>query len=65
MIIVGNFVPLSQVRDDVAAAYLKETEWQTTAILLPYKRMCAQRNVRILFVVEVWFNVITRNNNLI
>ncbi|EXC20961.1 U-box domain-containing protein 35 [Morus notabilis] len=48
---MGNFVPLSQVRDDVAAAYVKETEWQTTAILLPYKRMCAQRKVEVDVVI--------------
>ncbi|KAK3221133.1 hypothetical protein Dsin_015103 [Dipteronia sinensis] len=28
---MGNSIPISQVRDDVAAAYKKEMEWQTSA----------------------------------
>lgn len=42
---MGNFIPISQVRDDVAAAYKKEVEWQAAEKLLPYKRMCSQRKV--------------------
>lgn len=42
---VGNFIPLSQVRDDVGATYMREVEWQTDEKLIPYKKMCAQRKV--------------------
>ncbi|XP_059666914.1 U-box domain-containing protein 35-like [Cornus florida] len=42
---MGNSILLSQVRDDVAAAYRKEIEWQTSEKLLPYKNMCVQRKV--------------------
>ncbi|KAK6925814.1 Serine-threonine/tyrosine-protein kinase, catalytic domain [Dillenia turbinata] len=44
-------VPLSQVRDDVAAAYKKEMEWQATERLLPYKKMCIQKKVQVDLVV--------------
>ncbi|KAA8533898.1 hypothetical protein F0562_031415 [Nyssa sinensis] len=44
---MGNSIPLSQVRDDVAAAYKKEVEWQTSEKLLPYKKMCAQKKVQV------------------
>ncbi|KAK6155935.1 hypothetical protein DH2020_010183 [Rehmannia glutinosa] len=44
---VGNFIPISQVRDDIAAAFRKEVEWQVTEKLLPYKRMCSQRKVQV------------------
>ncbi|KAK6936854.1 U-box domain [Dillenia turbinata] len=44
-------VPLSQVRDDVAAAYRKEMEWQATERLLPYKKMCIQKKVQVDLVV--------------
>ena len=42
---VGNSIPVSQVRDDVAAAYRKEIGWQTNEKLLPYTKMFAQRKV--------------------
>uniref|UniRef100_A0A0A9DFD9 RING-type E3 ubiquitin transferase n=1 Tax=Arundo donax TaxID=35708 RepID=A0A0A9DFD9_ARUDO len=42
---MGNFIPISQVRDDVASAYRKEAEWQASNMLLPFKKMCAQRKV--------------------
>ncbi|XP_047941146.1 U-box domain-containing protein 35 isoform X2 [Salvia hispanica] len=35
------------IRDDVAAAYRKEVEWQAAEKLLPYKRMCSQRKVQV------------------
>ncbi|TXG70590.1 hypothetical protein EZV62_005525 [Acer yangbiense] len=44
---MGNSIPISQVRDDVAAAYKKEMEWQTSKLLLPYKKMCTQRKVHV------------------
>lgn len=43
---VGNSIPISQVRDDVAAAYRKEIGWQTSEKLLPYKKMFAERKVQ-------------------
>ncbi|XVF54924.1 hypothetical protein PTKIN_Ptkin05aG0219800 [Pterospermum kingtungense] len=50
---MGNSIPISQVRDDVAAAYKKEVEWQTSEMLLPYKKMCAQRKVEVdVLVIE-------------
>uniref|UniRef100_A0A0A9CTK6 RING-type E3 ubiquitin transferase n=1 Tax=Arundo donax TaxID=35708 RepID=A0A0A9CTK6_ARUDO len=42
---MGNFIPISQVREDVASAYRKEAEWQASNMLLPFKKMCAQRKV--------------------
>ncbi|CAL5045640.1 unnamed protein product [Urochloa decumbens] len=42
---MGNFIPISQVREDVASAYRKEAEWQATNMLLPFKKMCAQKKV--------------------
>ncbi|VAH98394.1 unnamed protein product [Triticum turgidum subsp. durum] len=42
---LGNYIPVSQVRDDVASAYREELEWQARNMLLPYKKMCAQRQV--------------------
>ncbi|XP_058084702.1 U-box domain-containing protein 35-like isoform X2 [Magnolia sinica] len=42
---MGNYLPISQVRDEVASAYKKEVEWRTTAMLLPYKQMCSQKQV--------------------
>ncbi|XP_017258655.1 U-box domain-containing protein 35 isoform X1 [Daucus carota subsp. sativus] len=44
---VGNFIPISEVRDDVVATYIKEVEWQTDEKLIPYKKMCAQRKVQV------------------
>ncbi|XP_022957882.1 U-box domain-containing protein 35-like isoform X2 [Cucurbita moschata] len=40
---MGNSIPVSQVREDVAAAYRKEMGWQTSEKLVPYKKMFAQR----------------------
>lgn len=42
---VGNFIPISQVREDVASAYCEELEWRARNMLLPFKKMCAQRQV--------------------
>ncbi|KAK4480627.1 hypothetical protein RD792_013705 [Penstemon davidsonii] len=44
---MGNYIPISQVRDDVEAAFRKEVEWQVTEKLLPYKKMCIQRKVEV------------------
>ncbi|KAL8167555.1 hypothetical protein V2J09_009054 [Rumex salicifolius] len=42
---MGNTIPLHQVRDDVAAAYKKEVEWQKMEMILPYKKLCISRKV--------------------
>ncbi|PIN06759.1 hypothetical protein CDL12_20686 [Handroanthus impetiginosus] len=44
---LGTGLPISQVRDDVAAAYRKELEWQTSEKLLPYKMWCIRRKVQV------------------
>ncbi|KAJ4706605.1 U-box domain-containing 35-like protein [Melia azedarach] len=44
---MGNFIPIEQVRDEVADAYKKEIKWQTDRLLLPYKKTCAQRKVEV------------------
>ncbi|CAJ1958629.1 unnamed protein product [Sphenostylis stenocarpa] len=48
---MGNVVPLSQVRSDVATAFKKEVEWQANQMLLPFKRMCEKRKVHVDVVV--------------
>lgn len=52
---VGNFIPVSKVRNDVVAAFREEVEWQVTEKLLPYKNMCSQRNVSIVWVLKDLF----------
>ncbi|KAJ6343011.1 hypothetical protein OIU78_010852 [Salix suchowensis] len=42
---MGNFIPISQVRDDIASAYKKEKEWQTLQMLLPFKNICTRKKV--------------------
>ncbi|PON51051.1 Mitogen-activated protein kinase kinase kinase [Parasponia andersonii] len=44
---MGNLLPLSQVREDVAAVYRKEMEWQKNELLLPYRKICLQRKVEV------------------
>ncbi|KAL3647521.1 hypothetical protein CASFOL_008489 [Castilleja foliolosa] len=46
-ITVGNYIPISQVREDIAAAFKKEVESQVTEKLLPYKKMCIQRKLQV------------------
>ncbi|OWM79435.1 hypothetical protein CDL15_Pgr022847 [Punica granatum] len=43
---MGNKIPISQVREDVAAANRKDVEWQTTEMLLPFKKMITQKKVQ-------------------
>lgn len=45
--LVGNLIPLSQVREEVVAAYKKEVEWQANEMLLPHKKLCTQRKVEV------------------
>ncbi|KAK9130784.1 hypothetical protein Sjap_011271 [Stephania japonica] len=42
---VGNYIPISQVRDDVATAYKKEMEWKTSKRLLPHKHLWSEKKV--------------------
>lgn len=44
---MGNSIPISQVRDEIATAFRKEMEWQANEKLLPYKIMCTQRKVQV------------------
>ncbi|XP_031483078.1 U-box domain-containing protein 52-like isoform X3 [Nymphaea colorata] len=44
---MGNFIPVSNVREDIVAAYKKEIEWETSSKLHPFKQMCAQRQVAV------------------
>ncbi|KAJ4840361.1 hypothetical protein Tsubulata_007633 [Turnera subulata] len=50
---MGNFIPISQVREDVASAYKKEMEWQITQKLLPCKNIITRRKVDVdIFFIE-------------
>ncbi|KAK9160626.1 hypothetical protein Syun_006967 [Stephania yunnanensis] len=40
---VGNYIPISPVRDDVAAEYKKGMEWKASKMLLPYKQLFMYR----------------------
>ncbi|KAK9084004.1 hypothetical protein Scep_030475 [Stephania cephalantha] len=42
---MGNYIPISPVRDDVAAAYKKGMEWKASKMLLPYKQLCSEKKV--------------------
>lgn len=64
-ITVGNSIPLSQVREDVAAAYKKEMEWQTNEMLLPFKKMCSQRKVSSFGFLWISHSVNVVSRNLI
>ncbi|KAM1231819.1 hypothetical protein ACFX13_042455 [Malus domestica] len=44
---MGSRIPISQVREDVVAAYRKEMEWQASEKLVPYKKMCASRKMQV------------------
>lgn len=42
---MGNHIPISQLRDDIVSAYRRDIEWQTNAMILPYKEICKRRQV--------------------
>ncbi|XP_020585004.1 U-box domain-containing protein 52-like [Phalaenopsis equestris] len=48
---MGNYIPISKVRDDIAFAYKKEVEWQANSMLLTYKHLFAGRKVEVTNVV--------------
>ncbi|KAM7491768.1 hypothetical protein LguiA_034689 [Lonicera macranthoides] len=56
---MGNSIPLSQVRDDIATAFKQEVEWQTNEKLIPYKKMCAQKKVEVEIVQIESDNVVS------
>lgn len=37
---MGNYVPVDQVRDDIASAYEKQVEREAQNMLLMYRKMC-------------------------
>ncbi|KAI4383049.1 hypothetical protein MLD38_008930 [Melastoma candidum] len=43
---MGNLIPISQVREDVAAAYKQEIEWQRKQMLLPYRKLCGRKKIQ-------------------
>ncbi|KAK4431686.1 U-box domain-containing protein 52 [Sesamum alatum] len=43
---MGTGMPISQVRNDVAAAFRKEVQWQTSERILPYKMLCIRKKVQ-------------------
>ncbi|WOL00252.1 U-box domain-containing protein 35-like [Canna indica] len=48
---MGNYIPIDQVRDDVAAAYRKDEEWRIKSMLQPYKKMCTVKKIETELVV--------------
>ncbi|CAI8595828.1 unnamed protein product [Vicia faba] len=56
---MGDVLPLSQVRNDVAMAFKREIEWQTNHMLLPFKSLCEQRKVHVDVVVIESDDVVT------
>lgn len=48
---MGNYIPISKVRDDIASAYKKEVEWQANDMLLTYKQLFSGRKVEVNNVV--------------
>ncbi|KAK9161058.1 hypothetical protein Syun_007399 [Stephania yunnanensis] len=40
---VGNYIPISPVRDDVEAAYKKGMKRKASKLLLPYKQLCSEK----------------------
>ncbi|CAH8384713.1 unnamed protein product [Eruca vesicaria subsp. sativa] len=44
---MGNTIPISEVRDDVVAAYRQEILWQAEEVLKPYKKMFERRKVAV------------------
>ncbi|CAA0836685.1 U-box domain-containing protein 35 [Striga hermonthica] len=57
---MGNYIPISQVREDIASAFKKEMESQITEKLLPYKKMCSQRKVKKCMWLEIFFAFIMK-----
>ncbi|KAK4740673.1 hypothetical protein SAY87_024261 [Trapa incisa] len=43
---MGNSIPMSQVREDVALAYRKDVEWEKTEMLLPFKKIITGKKMQ-------------------
>lgn len=52
LVTVGNFIPISQVRDEVVTAFRKEVEWQADEKLVPYKKMFVQKKVGTVSIIR-------------
>lgn len=48
---MGIMIPITEVREDVIAAYRKEVNWQTHELLHAYKIMCVKKKVLVDVVV--------------
>lgn len=48
---MGNAISITELRDDVVAAYKQEVDWNTNEMLRPYKKMFERRKV--LFVSRI------------
>ena len=66
---MGNTIPISEVRDDVVAAYRQEVLWQAEEVLKPYQKMFERRKVAVeVHVIEsdnvaaAIAEVVTRNS---
>ncbi|XP_010555606.1 PREDICTED: U-box domain-containing protein 35 isoform X2 [Tarenaya hassleriana] len=42
---MGNAIPISEVRDDVAAAYRQEVKWQAMEMIKPFEKICERKKV--------------------
>ncbi|KAL0923326.1 hypothetical protein M5K25_007378 [Dendrobium thyrsiflorum] len=49
---MGNYLPISQVRDDIVSAYRKDIECQTRSMIHPYKDICLRRKVDLEIVIR-------------
>ncbi|KAG0502182.1 hypothetical protein HPP92_002254 [Vanilla planifolia] len=48
---VGIYIPIANVRDDVVAAYKKEIDWHTNAMLKSYEHLFYKRKVEMITTV--------------
>ncbi|MCL7048422.1 hypothetical protein MKW94_028750 [Papaver nudicaule] len=48
---MGNYIPLSQVRDEVASAYKMEVEAKTRRMLIPFEQIFTERKVMVEVVI--------------
>ncbi|XP_010229350.1 U-box domain-containing protein 35 isoform X3 [Brachypodium distachyon] len=44
---LGNYIPIDEVRPDIAEAYAKEVHVQAQEMLLPYRKMCDENKVEV------------------
>ncbi|GAB4825904.1 hypothetical protein Ancab_008771 [Ancistrocladus abbreviatus] len=48
---VGNILPFSQVREDVAITYKKDVEWQKRELFIPFQKLCDSKKVPVEIVL--------------